>query len=374
MQEFFNDQKFKDSISTYSKVIKKQSTQGHFEEKRNGFIVWLLQSMTSDAIYWDDRTPFNKKFMSKALKDRINEADMSKESIDALYSIVFRFAVEEHINHPYNDDDVDFYELKDFSRANLNSFSERASSQVAYALFDMHISILRHLMTSEDLSDIKKTGEFRQSIEQSHITWGAAIDSQKQEVKDIQLQWKKDLEDAENRVKQLQETLTAQKNAFNFVGLYHGFESLGEIKSKQLFWARLLMIGLGFLIPAIIFSEIIFFHSITEIKKELTDYFSIIPVVSLIIVLIYYFRVSLINFNSIRAQIMQIDLRKSLCQFIQNYADYSSGIKSKDSNLLDKFEDIIFSNIMSSEEKIPSTFDGLEQIVSLINAVKTKGK
>ncbi len=374
MQEFFNDKKFKDSISVYLKVIKKQPTSGNFEEKRNGYIAWVLQEMASDAISWDERTPFNKKFISHSFNTRINEADMSKESLDELYSIVLRFVVEEHINHPYLDDELTFNELKDFSRENLKFFSERASRQVDYALFEMHISILRHLMNSEELSDIKKTGEFKQSIEQSHIKWEATIDSQKQEMQDVQLQWKKDLEDAENRVNQLQDTLVNQKNAFNFVGLYHGFELLGEIKSRQLFWARLLIVGLGLLIPAIIFSEIILFYSATEIKKELTDYLSVIPAASLVIIFIYYFRVSLINFNSIRAQIMQIDLRKSLCQFIQNYADYSSSIKSKDSNLLDKFEDIIFSNIMSSEEKIPSTFDGLEQIVSLINAVKAKAK
>ena len=67
---------------------------------------------------------------------------------------------------------------------------------------------------------------------------------------------------------------------------------------------------------------------------------------------------------------MQIELRKSLCQFIQSYSDYSSEIRENNPEALSKFEDVVFSNIMLSDDKIPSTFDGIEQIASLINALK----
>ena len=79
------------------------------------------------------------------------------------------------------------------------------------------------------------------------------------------------------------------------------------------------------------------------------------------------------NFNSVRAQLIQIDLRKSLCQFIQNYATYAKDIREQNTDLLVKFEEVIFSNIMPSEDKIPSTFDGLEQLTNLIGALKKGG-
>ena len=69
---------------------------------------------------------------------------------------------------------------------------------------------------------------------------------------------------------------------------------------------------------------------------------------------------------------MQIELRKSLCQFIQDYSKYSKEISRENAGLLSKFEEVIFSNIMTSEDKIPSTFDGLEQLATLIKAVKNK--
>ncbi|HGE6119725.1 hypothetical protein [Vibrio cholerae] len=76
------------------------------------------------------------------------------------------------------------------------------------------------------------------------------------------------------------------------------------------------------------------------------------------------------NYRSTKAQIMQIELRQTLCQFIQSYAEYASEIKSKDTTSLEKFENLIFSGILSDAEKLPSTFDGLEQIGKLLKSVK----
>lgn len=78
----------------------------------------------------------------------------------------------------------------------------------------------------------------------------------------------------------------------------------------------------------------------------------------------------LFHYRTVQTQIMQLDLRLSLCQFIQSYAEYAKEIKTNDKDALDKFENLIFSSILSSDEKIPSTFDGLEQLNSLIKQFK----
>lgn len=67
---------------------------------------------------------------------------------------------------------------------------------------------------------------------------------------------------------------------------------------------------------------------------------------------------------------MQIELRQSLCQFIQSYADYTKEIKENNAGSLEKFENLIFSNILSTPEKVPSTFDGLEQLANLMKELK----
>ena len=96
-----------------------------------------------------------------------------------------------------------------------------------------------------------------------------------------------------------------------------------------------------------------------------------LPIFGLEFVLIYFFRVVLTHYNSIQTQIMQIELRQSLCQFIQNYADYAKEIKEKDGASLEKFENLIFSSILSTPDKVPSTFDGLEQLSNLIKNLKS---
>lgn len=67
---------------------------------------------------------------------------------------------------------------------------------------------------------------------------------------------------------------------------------------------------------------------------------------------------------------MQLELRKALCQFIQSYVDYSTVIKKQDSAALEKFESLIFSGVVSDPEKVPSTFDGLDQIGALLKNVR----
>jgi hypothetical protein len=59
-----------------------------------------------------------------------------------------------------------------------------------------------------------------------------------------------------------------------------------------------------------------------------------------------------------------------LCEFIQSYADYSANIKKQDSSALEKFENLIFSGVVSEPEKLPSTYDGLDQLADFIKSIK----
>ncbi|WP_353243078.1 hypothetical protein [Providencia sp.] len=88
------------------------------------------------------------------------------------------------------------------------------------------------------------------------------------------------------------------------------------------------------------------------------------------LIFIYYFRVALINYNSIKAELNQINLRTTLCMFIQGYVEFSQRNDNHDS--LSKFESLIFSNIVSDDKNIPTTLDGLDQLAKLIGALKAK--
>lgn len=147
---------------------------------------------------------------------------------------------------------------------------------------------------------------------------------------------------------------------------------MGEKKDKEtnwLFWSLIAM-GTFILIPLLIELGIISYFSFFGISLKTDHLIKLIPIISIDIILIYFFRVILFNYKSAKAQKMQIDLRQTLCQFIQSNAEYSSKIKEKDSAALEKFENLIFSGVLSDPDKLPSTFDGLEQIGSFIKNIK----
>ena len=78
----------------------------------------------------------------------------------------------------------------------------------------------------------------------------------------------------------------------------------------------------------------------------------------------------LVNIKSIKSQIMQLELRMTLCQFIQNYAEKSKELKELNKEGFEKFESLIFSTIVSSDDKIPNTLDGIESLTNLVKIVQ----
>ncbi|MNR23088.1 hypothetical protein D3C85_1400860 [compost metagenome] len=107
-----------------------------------------------------------------------------------------------------------------------------------------------------------------------------------------------------------------------------------------------------------------------ELKRVVLLY-TLPTIVAIELILIYLFRVVLAQFRSVKAQILQLDLRIALCQFIQSYAEYAVQMKKDDPEVLSKFEAVVFSSLVPDSEGIPSTFDGVEQLSNLIKSFRT---
>ena len=179
----------------------------------------------------------------------------------------------------------------------------------------------------------------------------------------------------EEKVKTLASKLDEQKITFNFVGLSQGFKNLlsEKIRSKWASFSIMTIFCILLITVPIVFLGGRFLNWFPEYNINWNDigWEHTLPIFGLEFVLIYFFRVVLTHYNSIQTQIMQIELRQSLCQFIQSYADYAKEIKEKDGGSLEKFENLIFSSILSTPDKVPSTFDGLEQLSNLIKNLKS---
>ncbi|MBC3831872.1 hypothetical protein H8K33_10165 [Undibacterium amnicola] len=178
-------------------------------------------------------------------------------------------------------------------------------------------------------------------------------------------QWKSRAENLENNLKESAEKL-------NFVGLAKAFSNLidekNEEKKLQIKWMTIFGI---FLLLLPIFSKLTTSYLNVELKFELTALSYIMPFIIAELILLYFFRIFLHNFYSIKAQLLQLKLRHSLCAFIEGYAEFiEKSKKSGDAKLFEKFEAMIFSGISPDPQNVPSHFDGIEQISKIIKEFK----
>ena len=171
-------------------------------------------------------------------------------------------------------------------------------------------------------------------------------------------------------VEKLEEKLENYKTTYDFVLLSKGFQQLYDQKNENLKNPVRSSNWIFIFILAIPILEILFFGymSANEIPINSTAvWYMVVPSISLILFLFYFYRINLQETRSIKSQMMQLELRMALCQFIHNYADDSEKLHAKNKTGFEKFENIIFSPLVSSDDKIPSTFDGMEQLAKIVS-------
>lgn len=351
--EFFNSDSVKARIGDYLIRLRSHNSLGEPINQKATLLEPIIGSFYNSPELWDLTTQFNIGSISEHFFNELASKPSIEDEIDLVISSVFRFCIERQLKSA-NDLPSDMRKFKEFCIDKKDEFSDLCQEQINYALHDMPIAIISSVLNGDEMQHFKKIP-------------GLIADAEK-----ITKEWSEELAAKTKKVEELQEKLEKQKNAFNFVGLYEGFNNLSSIKHKELSWAKFILFTLGIaIIVPIIYEIYSLAKTLNDTNLNTNQLFKLIPVASLTLILIYYFRVSLTNFQSIRSQIVQIELRKTLCAFIQSYAEYAKEIKSGDADILKKFEDIVFTNIMTSEEKVPSTFDGLEQIAGMISAFKS---
>jgi hypothetical protein len=353
MKVIFETNQSKTVLSKFKHKVDGLVPTDDFEKQRNSLIRLIVNSMESKPEQWDNLCQINIEWIGHQFISRLSdeEKELSKERLDDICSMSFRFLFELYLSMK-NDLAMEFEAARRFVFNNVDLFESHAKEQIEYAIRDMTINIFKSIVNSESIESIK---DFN------------AVSAKAEKLKE---EWENDLSARESRVDKLKNSLSEYENGFNFVGLYQGFDDLAKEKSTErdsvLFWLKVLSVII--VLPVLAELIIIYLNidDITAIKDGLIV--SIFPTLSLAAIAIYYFRVLLFNYKSVKSQLLQIDLRKTLCRFIQHYSEYSSEIKKQDSESLVKFENIIFSGIVTEDGNLPSTYDGIEQIGKLIKS------
>ncbi len=184
-------------------------------------------------------------------------------------------------------------------------------------------------------------------------------------------------ETLKKEIEKIKESLEEQKQAYNFVGLSNGFNSLrvnkiAELKSEK-FSYNILIISI---IVLIIIKSLWSMYYLNN--NDISNPVFIVTTASTILflfILLYFFKISLVNMKSIKSQVLQIDLRLTLCQFIHNYETDTAKLRSADmKESFNKFESVIFAPLVATEDQMPATFDGLEQLTGLLSSFNKSAK
>jgi hypothetical protein len=331
-------------------------TDDNFELARNSHIRVIMQGMLSYPGDWSANCGINIQWIGNQFIRRLSVEgeELTKEKLDVIFAMCFQFVFEVFLSIK-SDLSIELERARKFALCNLDKFEGNTRDQIESVIRDMPIMIFKAIANSDSIKSIK------------HFNEVAKIVDKKRE------KWEVELAEREARVESLKSELKKYETSFNFVGLFQGFDDLSKEKKIEKNSILFLIFLLGISIVAPLLLEIYIVYSNISDLSNFKDLFllSLIPAASLIAILIYYFRVLLFNYKSVKSQLLQIELRKTLCRFIQHYSEYSSKLKQQDKESLSKFENIIFSGIVSDNEKLPSSYDGMEQLVNLIKSIKS---
>ncbi|MDC5850881.1 hypothetical protein OPW32_16935 [Vibrio europaeus] len=355
MEKLFEIENNLNTLTRFVNRMEARTPVNDFESTRDTFITLVTSSMKKEPSKWDEFCQINIGWIGSNFIESLTlpRDEWGKSELDDICSSCFRFLLEFDLSVKSElPRGFEMNRRKIF--AVLEQFDEQARNDITFATHEMPTLIFKDIANSVEIQSLKN---FKQVTD---------------DAKSLKQSWEEELEQKRTEVEKLKGSLENYRNAFNFVGLYDGFNDLYEEKKRENKSIRFWMISLAVLIVSIICAEVLFIYSNSaDIERTKTAIaLSLFPMVSLIAILIYYFRVLLVNYKSVKSQLLQISLRKTLCRFIQHYADYSSELKSKDQNSLAKFESIIFSGIVGDDEKLPSTYDGLEQFGKFIKNLK----
>ncbi|MES2207896.1 MAG: hypothetical protein V4525_14015 [Pseudomonadota bacterium] len=366
--KFFSNKNNVKAIKKFIDHLDSIDRGNDFEIERNKKIISILKSIIEEPKKWNDECETtintNGREFIEAIAD--NNSHTQTNIIDDIFVTILRFIVERKIKTSNRIPD-DLYGFEKFAIDNVEKFSDFSDQRIKWVHISVSNNIVSHIINHPNIESVKKFNQSIDSIDKVIGEFSVGI-TEKINV------YGNELEEKIKTVEKIKENLEQYKTGFNFVGLSKGFDELIEKKEKELKTVSWVLYVFGLIAVIPILLEIYFLFNKFDNGKDISHQIpiiSIIPTISLIVIFVYYFRIILSNYKSLKAQILQLELRNTLCRFIQNYADYASSIKEKDKDALNKFENIIFSGLITDEDKLPSTFDGIDQFTNMIKAIKS---
>ncbi|HAV1414942.1 hypothetical protein P3521_08710 [Vibrio parahaemolyticus] len=343
-----------DTISTIGRASKNRSVN-EFQKERNEAIYRLLNDIGEYGNIWDDI------LSSVTTADDLEQILSNKRAIDDGYDdylnrlCVLLYKYSCHFTLRYDGDVSTDTALGFMSvcQANLSRFDEVSQRNITQTHFNIPFKLVKDVINGEEIKKVR------------------ALENLNDELSIKQKEWEETLSNNISQANSLKESIEKYTAAFNFVGLSKGFRSLSKLKRKELRQLYKTQKSLsGAVIAIILLESFVSFSFLVRGLPPENILYTLLPFLSLVVVLLYFYRVNLSNLRNVEAQLLQIDLRNTLCKFIQSYSDYARNMSkgNQSGQSLEKFESLIFSGISMNPSDIPTTFDGLEKIAGILKS------
>ncbi|ELN4155453.1 hypothetical protein [Citrobacter braakii] len=318
-------------------------------------------------------TQFNQKHLEDRARPSIEELKENKlYFLSNLMRIVYEFYFwnQESYRTP------SFISTQVLERLDRLNPSSDYKVQFLWIERSLPSAMIMDLMKSEEFETMRKMANdvngYGEKIN-SHINEGikageAKIEEYNTNIKaliDEAAQSKSDL-------RQYCDKLTEYKGDFNFVLLSKSFSNLLSTKKEEL--KKTARITKGFIFVLTLIPTFVFLNHVFDWYKVVMDVNALayyLPVFSLELLVFYFMRLYYIEEKTIKTQMLQIEQRLSLCEFIHDY------VETKNKSGADKeswalFEKLIFSPIQISSDNIPSLLDGAATVAELAGKVIPK--
>lgn len=317
----------------------------------------MMDGMLVQPSHYDQCTSTKEEYLDLFINYiktlRSGSVQERETSIHFAFITACRFYFESLLYIPVQTNQVNL-EVKDFlfrlQHINDPNIPAGFDSQLRDVIYGNHIRIIENYFRNSNCLFPNKVSEILDRSAAQKILWDKEFSEKRSEVEDLFSQLKK------------------IRAGANFVALSDAFSKILQKKTEEIrsLLSSLKLLGTSLIITpgAVIISA--FF------KQDFSQFLLLASpaIISIEIILLYFFRLIYSQHKSLKTQIIQLELRRALCEFIDSYSDFSKNLKDKNIDALQKFESLIFSNILVNEESLPSTFDGMEQISKMIKTIK----
>ncbi|HFE8635949.1 TPA: hypothetical protein ACGAPL_003662 [Klebsiella pneumoniae] len=318
-------------------------------------------------------TQFNQRYLQERALPRLDKLESNRFYF---LCILIRNVYEHYFWTQDSAHPPVFVERETLERLDQLASPSDRDAQFLWIERSMPAALIKSILSSEEFVTLRKMANDVSGYEEK-FTNQIELGTQKaqEQIEKASDNLKALINRAENSQKDIStyvDKLNEYKSEYNFVLLSKAFSNLLHTKQDEyqknhhsviFFSVLLVLIPTGALINHI--------FELYKVEFNLSALAYYLPILSLELLMFYFMRLYYIEGKAIKAQLLQIEQRLSLCEFIHDYVETKSKSGSeKESWSL--FEKLIFSPIQVSSENIPSLLDGASSIAELAGKVLSR--